>query len=536
MSENVTLYAQWYQQTKHTVSMITYLDGVPTDVDKFAGYDRQFYAVLEGGDGSYITLTRRAEGTYSAKVTENGTYTIYAITADGKYEQVHGHTVVIYGQDGTTECMHYSITYDANGGTWAAGEEPAAGKCHYGEPVTAYDKIPTRDGYNFLGWRDQDNNLYAPEQLITQSADKKLVLTADWEKQMTVTVNVTINHKAQSGGSNNDQQTMHEVLLNLLRYDEENKVNLPVAERLLNSEENYDKETDTTTYQVVFDKMPRGLYRAASVKSNYETAITYTTVDEDHQVIDIDLVYKPGNFDLAFEVQVNGLEELMPKAVNVKVTYWGFDENNVLGWHTITQQEGNNAPTTVTIENGKGTGYYPVWKYWTDGINAYDYRVEVVSFILPDNTIVPASGDGEDYTSSGSGLYSATVTVEGDNRVPTYPNGSTTTLPGAYFDGEKQVGVPTVTVQVDPMTVTFIAGEGTVNGQQTIVLENQYRYPALHEYVAVPKDTEKLFVGWADEQGNLLTDMSGQLLPGNVDEIHEIIKVKVQELLDSDEI
>lgn len=63
ITEDITLYADWYQQTKYAVTMITYLDGKPTDVDKFAGYDRHFYAMLEGGDGTYIPLTRQEEGT-----------------------------------------------------------------------------------------------------------------------------------------------------------------------------------------------------------------------------------------------------------------------------------------------------------------------------------------------------------------------------------------------------------------------------------------------------------------------------------------
>ena len=105
----------------------------------------------------------------------------------------------------------------------------------------------------------------------------------------------------------------------------------------------------------------------------------------------------------------------MPKAVNVKVSCWGYDENEILGWRVITQQEGNNAPTTVTInENGEGTGFFPVWNYWPDGKHAYDYRVVVTSFVMPDGTIVPATGDQEVFVPKGSGLYQATVSVEGE--------------------------------------------------------------------------------------------------------------------------
>ena len=513
---DLELFAKWRPEISYTVSMITYLDDVATDVNKFAGYNRLFYAVLEGGDGTYIPLTRSAEGTYSAKVTENGTYIIHAITADGKYEPVHGHKVIIYNQDGSTECMHYSITYDAAGGTWAEGEEPGVDKCHFGEHVISYDKVPTREGYRFLGWRDQDGKLREPNHMLTEFADRKLVLTAVWEELITVTVNVTLDHNAISGGKDRDIN-MHEVLVALLY--QENGVNLPVAEKLLNAKSAYDSDTHTTTYQVVFENMPQGIYRAISTKTGYETTIHYGGT-EMAPVIDIDLKYTPENFDLHFDVIVNAENQaeksLMPKAVNVKVSYWGYGENNVLGWHIISQQEGNNAPTTVYIdENGRGSGYFPVWSYWPDGVHTYDYRVEVTSFVLPDGTIVPASGDLVTYTTNGSSLYQATVAVV-DGRAPAYPDGSNTGLTGAYYNGTSQSGAITVNVDIFPMTVTFDAGDGTVNGQQTIVLENQFRYPPLHDYTAVSNAAGKAFIYWTDENGNPATNMEYQLLTGNV--------------------
>ena len=518
VNEDITLYANWYQQTKHSVSMITYLDGVATDVNKFAGYDRSFYAVLEGGDGSYITLNRTAEGTYSAKVVDNGTYIIYAQTADGRYEPVHGHSVVIYGQDGTTECLHYSITYDANGGTWADGEEPAADKCHFGEEVIAYDKIPTKANNRFLCWEDEQGNRYAPGQLITSSADKKIALTAVWEEQITVTVDVVVDHTVSNNGYDVDQKK-HEVTFTLLRM--ENGVNLPVAERTLTVE--YDKDAKTTTYQVVFAGMPQGIYHVASTKSNYETTINYgeSAADED-QKLTINLKYAPDNYDLTFDVVVkadnNAEMALRPKAVNVKISAWADDENNALGWQIITQQEGDNAPTTITIdENGHGTGSFPVWAYWPDGVHAYYYRIVVTSFVMPDGTIVPASGNHEVYTANGSGLYQAKVTIEGENcKAPSYPEGSNTDLLGAHFDGEDQHGIPLVTVEINPLTVTFDAGNGKVNGQQSVTLSNQYRYPSLHDYTAVPNEADKVFVCWVDAQGNPVEDLGGQLLAGNV--------------------
>ncbi len=515
---DITLYADWYQQTKHGVSMITYLDNTATDVDKFAGYDRQFYAKLEGGDGTYIPLTKRAEGTYSAKVVENGTYVIYAQTVDGAYEPVHGHKVVVYNQDGTTECLHYSITYDANGGVWAPGEEPAVDKCHDGETVITYDKMPTREGYRFLGWVDQDGKFCIPGHPITEKADRKMVLTAVWEKTIAITVNIIIDHNAVGGGVDTNA-TASEVIFNLLR--EENGANLPVLEKALASGYTYDPETNITTYQVVLEDMPQGKYHMASTKSHYETTVTHTGEASEDQIFNLTLKYTPKNYDLNFQVVVNAKneseKELMPKAVNVKISYWGYNENDELGWYIITKQEGHGAPVTIAIgEDGKGTGFFPVWNHWSGSEQAYEYRLEVTSFVMPDGTVVPATGNQIIYTADGSGLYQATVSIEDGGRVPEYPAGSSTSLSGAYFDGDDQNGIPTVTVDITPYTVRFDAGEGTVNGQQTIVLENQYRYPALHDYIAVPNAQGKVFICWTDEKGNPVENREGQLLTGNV--------------------
>ena len=343
VTEDITLYVEWYQQTKYAVSMLTYLDNEPTDAAVMAGYEKEFFALLQGGNGDYIPLTRRQAGVYSAKVVDNGTYVIYTKTPAGEYEPVHGHTVVIYGQDGTTECMHYSVNYDTNGGTWLAEQDPKTPIYHFSEPVTAWDKIPTMEGNRFLGWKDQHGNLYAPGQRITDSINETITLTAQWEKLITVTVDVVIDHNATTGGEDRDIDTMHNIIFTLLR--EENGVNLPIEEKLLESGYTYDEESNTTTYHVVFENMPQGIYHVASTKTHYEGSVAREGSANENQTVTVRLQYTPGNFDLVFDVAVNAESDvektLMPKAVNVKVSYWGYDEDGNLGWHIITQQAGD---------------------------------------------------------------------------------------------------------------------------------------------------------------------------------------------------
>ncbi len=523
ITEDVTLYAEWYQQTKHTISMITYLDDVATDVDKFAGYDRHFYAVLEGGDGTYIQLTHAAEGTYSAKVTENGNYIIYAQTIDGRYEPVHGHKVVVYNGDGSTECLHYSITYDAAGGVWAEGEDPGVDKCHNGETVLASEKVPTKEGYRFLGWQDQDNNIYAAGQQIPAAINKKLTLTALWEETINVTVNITLNHNSGDGGQNPDDEGMHEVVLSLLQYTD--GANLPLENITFNDSTGYDESNGITTYSYTFTGLAKGHYHATASKPHYALEITHSGEHDSNQTIDLVLTYTPSSFELDFDVVVDDrYEGLDPQAVNIKVLYWD-EVDGVPGWYTITQQAGSTGvPVTVPITDGHGTGSYPVWKYQSDlsGNIPYDYRIEVVSFVLPDGSIVLSEGGPETYAPVGSGLYSATVSVVADEegttgKKPTYPSAGA--LYGVYYDGsaDEQNGSLQVNISVNPYTVTFDATEdGTVNGQQTITLENQFRHPALHDYVAVPNDTSCSFVCWTDENGNPVENLENVLLTGNV--------------------
>ena len=531
VNDNVTLYAEWYLQNKYTVTFVSKLDDQEinlTDLRNEPGVT--IWTRLEDNDGNplsdFIELEKGTAGTYTAQVTQNGTYYIYLMDADGNLTPAHGHQIVIFNQNGRNECLHYSLNYDTNAGsdtvTWSQGNAPGRIVYHATETVIDGNNIPIREGYTFLHWLDQNGKIVNPGDTVSESVSEKLTLTAQWQENIDVTVNVTINHKG-GGGVDRDKTTMHQLLFQLLR--EQNGANLPLMETLLTQSHinyDFDEVNQVTTYSVTFRNMEQGIYNASASKTSYETTITRTGAANENQTINIVLNYAPQNFDLTFDVVVNydnaAEKNLMPAAVNVKVLYWGY-KDDVLGWYTITQQEGNSAPVTVTIDpaTGKGSGFYPVWCYWDDG-EPYVYRVIVTSFVMPDGRIVPASGDLVTYKPNGSGLYTAEVTIEPDatGRVPTHPEGSNTNLEGAYFNKSNQVGIPTVTVDITPYKVTFVAGDGTVNDLQTQVLNNQYRYPDLREYIAIPNDTNDYFTGWYDENGNAATNLYGAYLTGDV--------------------
>ena len=501
VTEDLTLYAEWYQQIKYAVTMVTELNSIRTDVTVISGQNKTFAIQKSGGDGTFIPMERTAEGTYVAKVPDNGDYIVYSRVDNGEYEPVHGHMVTIYNQDGTTVCQHYTVSYNTQGGAWGEGQNPGIAMCHALETVTLTENVPTLAGNRFLGWQDQDGNIYAPGAQIT-NVQKEIVLSALWEKTIDITIQIVVDHTSDGGYTSTEDR--HEVLLQILR--EENGVNLPLEQILLNSAESFDPQTNKTTYTVVLKDQPQGIYHAACAKTYYETNITYAGAANENQTITVNLKYTPENFDLSFEVNVNadtqGEKGLMPQAVNVKVSYWNGSK-----WNIITQQAGDNAPITVAIdENGKGTGFFPVWSYRTGDKQAYEYRVEVTSIVMPDGSIVPLSGNGEVYTSAQTGLYRATVSIENGGRVPTQA-----ALPGAYVNEGVQIGTPTVTVEISPYTVTFDAGAGTVNGKKQLVLENQYLYPDAAAYKAIPADASTVFLGWFDQYGNPAEALTGYL-------------------------
>lgn len=527
---NVTLYAEWYLQNKYTITAVTKLDDVETNIENIHGAGSTVWVKSDAEDSEYIQLNKSITGTYTTTVTENGTYYVYIKDEQGNFEEAHGHQVIIFNQNGRTELLNYTVRYDENGGDWAEGDEPNVEIYHANHRVTAVSQIPVREGYIFAGWKDQDGETYQPGQIITEGILKPVVLTAQWKQNIKVTVNVTIRHSAQSGGTDTNADTMHNAQIQLLQAID--GVNLPYGSVLMLNKTSptfqYHEDTKTTTYTYTFSNMPQGIYTASGIKSHYTEAVTRTGGSNEDQVINIDLTYAPDSFDLYFDVIVNFNQQtkgLMPKAVNLKVLAWSDDKDGNPGWLTITQQAGNAPPVTVMVdENGKGTGFYTVWRYWSGETEPYFYRVEVTSFVMPDGGIVPATGTGFiTYVPDGSGLYRAVVTVKPDTDgstgdVPKYPAGSNTKLDGAYFDSttNKQSGRPTVTIDITPFQVTFIANDGLLNGADTLQLQGQFRYPDLTKYIPVPNDPNMVFAGWMDENGNLVTNLSGKYLTGDV--------------------
>ena len=497
-TESISLYAMWDTFTQYTATVNTYLDGVLTDDSDIHDADRDLY--LSTDEEHYYQLTRDNEGVYTVKITGNGKFHLYSKNSDGTYTQIGTHQLTIYNQNGSLDVHHYSVTYDANGGEFAAN--PGVPAFMYGEAVTAITDEPTKEGYRFLGWKDDNGNLILPGENITASIDRTITLTAQWEKTVNVTINVTINH---NGGNGYDQmETKDDVFLALVSRVNSKSPYLETGDTLtLNDTSHkgfaYKEEANVTVYTaegITYTDMPGGKveYTVVTSKSGYDTTVTPKQDADGNWIIDVVMTYNPTNFDLEFTVEVdeNVPEQYIPDAAIVKVTFWSTDRNQ---WEIITQQEGNLPGVRVDIDpdTRSGSGSYPVWKYESAGSNPYGYRIQVTSFVYPDGTIVPASQVVTQDVAWTDNVYTATMdSVTGGQKYGT--------LDGAYFNdsSDAQKGTLNAVITMDLHNVTFDAQGGKVNGKDSQTVEDQYKIPAFKNYVPT-REGGYTFGGWYED-------------------------------------
>ena len=492
-TENISLYAMWDTTTQYTATVNTYLDNVLADEADIHDGPRDLYL---GTEGHYYQLTRNAEGVYSVKITGNGKFHLF--NKDGtNYTQIGTRQLTIYNQNGSMDVHHYSVTYDANGGEFAA--DPGKPIFYYGDAVTAIEDIPTKDGYRFLGWKDDSGNLIQPGEEVTASITAPVKLTAQWEKTVNVTINVTINHKG--GGGYDQMDSMNEVSMALVSRENDSSPYLEVEGKTLNLSDSahegftFKQEENETSYTgYTYTDMPGGDvdYTVVTSKSGYDTTITPKQDAEGNWVIDVVMTYNPSNFDVEFTVVVADSvpAHYIPDAAIVKVTFWATDRNR---WEIITQQEGGAPGVRVAIDPATrtGSGTYPVWKYESNGTTPYGYRIQVTSFVYPDGTIVPASDVVTQDVAWTDNVYTATMSdVTGGKKFGT--------LDGAYIGDTDQEGTLNAVITMDLHNVTFDAQGGKVNGLDEQTVAEQYKIPAFKDYIPT-RDGGYIFDGWYED-------------------------------------
>ena len=489
-TESISLYAMWDTTTQYTATLHTYLDDVLTDDSDIHGTEKNLYL---GTEGHYYPLTRSEEGVYTVKITGNGKFHLFGENPDGTYTQIGTHQLTIYNQNGSMDIHHYSVTYDANGGAFAA--DPGKQTYNYGDAVTAIADIPTKEGYRFLGWKDNNGNLIQSGEEVTASIATPIVLTAQWEKTVSVTINVTINHE---GGNGYDQvETKDNVTVMLVSRENEESPYLEVKGKTLNLDKGkVPAEQKVTTYTGnIYTDMPGGEvdYSVVTSKSGYDTTVTPTQDAEGNWTIDVVMTFNPNDFDLEFTVEVDESvpDRYIPDAAIVKVTFWSNADDE---WQIITQQKDDLPGVRVDIDpdTRSGSGSYPVWKYESNGETPYGYRIRVTAFVYPDGTIVRASDVEKKDMEWTDHVYTATM--------DDVPGGQLyDTLYGAYIGEKDQVGELNAVITMDLYNVTFDAQGGKVNGEDIQIVTEQYKIPGFKDYIPT-REGGYIFAGWYEDQ------------------------------------
>ena len=492
--ESISLYAMWDTFTQYTATVRTYLDDVLMDADTIHGDVRELY--LSTDEVHYYQLNRESEGVYTDQITGNGKFHLYGKDKYGNYTRIGTHQLTIYNQNGDLDVRHYSVTYDPNGADFP--EKP--GKYSYleDETVTAVSTVPTKNGYRFLGWQDNTGKLIQPGEEITAAIDKAITLTAQWEKTVSVTVNVTIDHTAANNPNGYDRvPTKDNVFLSLVSRENDGSPYLEVPGKTLTlGTGDAPAEQKVTQYLGnVFTNMPGGTvdYTVVTSKSGYDTKVTATQDAEGNWIIDVVMTFNPNDFDLEFTVKVDESvpDQYIPSAAIVKVTYWSVAEGQ---WKIITQQDADLPGVRVDIDpkTRSGFGSYPVWKYESNGTTPYGYRIQVTSFVYPDGTIVPASQVVTQDVAWTDNVYTATVSdVTGGKAF-----GS---LNGAYIGNDAQEGKLNAVISMELYNVTFKAQGGKVNGQYNQTVIEQYKIPAFKNYIPT-RDGGYIFQGWYEDE------------------------------------
>ena len=122
------------------------------------------------------------------KIADNGSadFRPYSSPSSGTvylYKRVGGSSTTYYHSTPDCGSTESSVSFDLNGGSGTFEPEPLDGDS-YMIPGT----VPTRDGYNFAGWKiNGEGNLYQPEAIINNITES-ITLVAQWTaKTITIT-------------------------------------------------------------------------------------------------------------------------------------------------------------------------------------------------------------------------------------------------------------------------------------------------------------------------------------------------------------
>ena len=540
-------YAYVYDKTKPAyrgiinVLVNNYGETTPVHRDITDIYSQGKLVFRLADDLGNIETERTGEGVYTATLSQGVFYPWLSTDGGIKYTQGKQQLVVTDG-DVQSSIHFYEVEYDFAGGSSAT---IATSSIHIlGSSVSVTSDVPTKDGYVFDGWVDQNGKTYNPGDELTHEVNKAYRLTAQWIDAVDVYVNVKINHLVDDnniGAGWDRDPDKDDISMQLVSAPDASKPYLETGHSITITDTSHSKhdytweilngdgvnDAKTTTYTAKVNMPTFGnltseaIYTVVTSKHGYDvTSITNTKKSNGDWVIDVELRYAPTNEDLEFEVKVDNSvpENLAPQAAIVKVLYWDTGEGC---WKIITQQEGMNPGVRVDlVSNGSeisGKGSYPVWIYENTDI-PYGYRIMISSLVYPDGQIVPVDNALTEIENNENATPIYSIKFGDVSGGQSYPPG-TTGLRGAYFEEENgnivQKGYLDAVITAEGYTVTFDAQGGTVNKKDIEVLTNQFKVPSFYGYTPV-REGGYIFDGWYKDLSFTTPGVEGELLEDNL--------------------
>ncbi len=529
----VYAFVQGTTLTPNIAAVVIRLDGTMVPQEQVGLTGMVLRQVIDGAVSlESIPLTYQTGGNYTAPVG-NGIYYIY----DTKGERLGlDQEIVINNTDASSTLNYYSVTYETDGGTLV--NTPLVSIYRQSDTVRTTEEIPVKSGYYFTGWK-WEGTVYPAATVVTDDIAAPMVLTAQWQDAVDVTVNIEIHHISQNGAGHNNDNGKHDITftvdgrdpLTVGDYTEYAATSIEWDGSTPFDKPGYDAlheltdDTDITYYNATaptFTDLPQGLeFTVTTTKSGYDLQdIQQETDDEGNVTLTVTLFYNPDVFDFTFEVeleeQAKGLPAVMkPIAANVKVTMWHdspYVDGEGVDWYTISQHKETYIQVNLD-ENGWGQGSYPVWISTTDHYSAYYYRVEVISFLMPDRSLLPMADKQYEHTEyvSADQRYVATIEVT-DGKDPVADDQST--LTGAWYEDVSDNGVSDAAQQgsvkawisIEKPTLTLDANGGTIGSSATTKaqIEQIIEVPALDDYM--PTRDGYVFGGWYTADGAAIAE------------------------------
>lgn len=360
--EDMTFHAAWQLVPHYTGRVELVLNGT-YDASTHTATGQRIAAESIRGEGvllfvkeengnSYIQLQPKQDevGVYTASL-ENGNYYFFYSTNQGVTMVSTGNQqLTINNEDRTRYLFYNSVTYDLNGGS--GGPQELTTYHRSGYSVTLAAEAPTKTGYVFTGWKDQNGKLHQPGAELTQDIAQAYTLTAQWETVTRAKVNLTveIDHRGASG-EGIDPADGGTLVMNLM-YRSKNPVdpNEPYVEIPQHEGVSYqkvitgaawfadseDKTQTTIVYEAPFfeDLSTDYEYSANAIMAHYwNVGRTVTTATDAEGNVTYDVVihlqYNPDLFNLKYTVR---LDESVPDntvdATDIKIISWNAQEEN----------------------------------------------------------------------------------------------------------------------------------------------------------------------------------------------------------------